>query len=33
VEKWFTRNCRDVLGRECTPAEKADIMAWLIGQG
>jgi cytochrome c peroxidase len=20
VEKWFKRNCKDVLGRECTPA-------------
>ncbi len=30
VEKWFRRNCRDVLGRECTPHEKADVVAWLI---
>ena len=30
VEKWFRRNCRDVLGRECTPSEKADVVAWLI---
>lgn len=29
VEKWFTRNCRDVVGRECTPGEKADVLAWL----
>jgi hypothetical protein len=29
VEKWFRRNCRDVLGRECTPREKADVVAWL----
>jgi len=29
VEKWFRRNCNDVAGRECTPAEKADILAWL----
>lgn len=29
VEKWFTRNCRDVLQRECTPGEKADVIAWL----
>src|SRR5690606_36359801 len=26
VEKWFRRNCLEVLGRECTPREKAD---WL----
>ena len=30
VEKWFKRNCGDVLGRTCTPAEKADVVAWLI---
>lgn len=30
VEKWFRRNCKDVLARECTPAEKADVMAWLV---
>jgi Domain of unknown function (DUF1924) len=30
VEKWFRRNCNDVLGRECTPAEKADVIAWLM---
>lgn len=30
VEKWFRRNCNDVLGRECSPAEKADVIAWLI---
>jgi len=30
VDKWFKRNCNDVLGRECTAQEKADVMAWLI---
>jgi hypothetical protein len=30
VEKWFRRNCNDVVGRECTPAEKADVLAWLL---
>lgn len=29
VDKWFRRNCRDVLGRECSPGEKADVLAWL----
>jgi len=29
-EKWFRRNCNDVLARECTAAEKADMLAWLI---
>lgn len=31
VEKWFRRNCRDVLGRECSAQEKADFVAFLIG--
>jgi mono/diheme cytochrome c family protein len=30
TEKWFRRNCNDVMGRECTPAEKADVLAWLL---
>ena len=30
VEKWFKRNCNDVLGRECTAQEKADVLAWLM---
>jgi cytochrome c peroxidase len=30
-EKWFRRNCNDVLARECTSAEKADVLAWLVG--
>lgn len=29
VDKWFRRNCKDVLGRECTAGEKADVLAWL----
>ena len=29
VEKWFRRNCKDVLNRECTPLEKADVVAYL----
>lgn len=29
TEKWFRRNCNDVLGRACTPGEKADVLAWL----
>ena len=29
VEKWFRRNCNDVVGRECSAAEKADVLAWL----
>ncbi len=30
ADKWFRRNCNDVVGRECTPAEKADVLAWLL---
>jgi hypothetical protein len=30
VEKWFRRNCGDVLDRECTAQEKADVLSWLI---
>ncbi len=29
VEKWFLRNCKWTLGRECSAQEKADILAWL----
>ncbi|MDF1620138.1 DUF1924 domain-containing protein [Pseudothioclava nitratireducens] len=31
VEKWFGRNCNSVLGRDCTAAEKSDIITWLTG--
>lgn len=30
VEKWFGRNCEDVLVRACSAAEKADFIQWLI---
>jgi hypothetical protein len=33
VEKWFKRNCKEVLGRECTPAEKADFIQFTIEGG
>lgn len=29
VDKWFKRNCNDVLTRECSAAEKADVLAYL----
>ena len=32
VEKWFKRNCNDVLGRECTPLEKGDWLTFMISQ-
>jgi hypothetical protein len=30
VEKWFRRNCNDVLDRACTPQEKGDVLAYLL---
>lgn len=29
VDKWFRRNCKDVLARECSAGEKADVLAYL----
>ncbi|MBI1285023.1 MAG: DUF1924 domain-containing protein [Thiobacillus sp.] len=29
VEKWFRRNCQDVLQRECSAQEKGDFIFWL----
>ena len=29
IEKWFGRNCKWTLGRECTPQEKADFLAFI----
>ncbi|HET7730526.1 MAG TPA: DUF1924 domain-containing protein [Usitatibacter sp.] len=26
IEKWFLRNCKWTLGRECTPQEKGDFL-------
>ncbi len=33
VDKWFRRNCNDVLGRVCSPAEKGDVLAYLLSLG
>ena len=30
TQKWFKRNCKDVVGRECTTQEKGDVLTWLI---
>ena len=30
VEKWFKRNCNDVLDRECTALEKGDVLTYLL---
>lgn len=32
VEKWFRRNCREVLGRECSAREKGDWLTYMITQ-
>ncbi len=26
----FRLNCKDFVGRECTPGEKADVLSWLL---
>ena len=31
VDYMFRQNCKDVVGRECTAQEKADVLTWLIG--
>lgn len=30
VEFHFKLNCKDVIGRECSAGEKADVMSWLL---
>jgi hypothetical protein len=30
VEKWFKRNCKDVLKRECSATEKGDVLTSLL---
>ena len=30
VEKWFKRNCNDVLNRACTPLEKGDVLTFML---
>jgi len=32
VRKWFKRNCKWVLGRECTAQEKGDVLQFLSMQ-
>ncbi|MCC7167761.1 MAG: DUF1924 domain-containing protein [Rhodospirillales bacterium] len=32
LEKWFPRNCNQVLGRECTAREKGDFLTFMIAQ-
>ncbi|MCD8503649.1 MAG: DUF1924 domain-containing protein [Burkholderiaceae bacterium] len=30
TDKWFRRNCKDVLDRTCTDQEKANVLAYLL---
>lgn len=30
TEKWFGRNCNNVLGRECTATEKGDFITFML---
>jgi mono/diheme cytochrome c family protein len=30
TDKWFRRNCHDVLGRTCSASEQADVVAYLM---
>ena len=32
ADKWFGRNCKEVVGRDCTAAEKADLLAFVMGE-
>ena len=32
VEKWFRRNCKSVLGRTCSTAEKGDFLTFMSNQ-
>jgi cytochrome c peroxidase len=29
IRKWFRRNCKWTIGRECTPQEKADFLSFI----
>ena len=31
VEYRFMQNCKDVVGRDCSAQEKADVLSWLVG--
>jgi hypothetical protein len=32
TEKWFGRNCRNVLGRDCAATEKGDFITFMLTQ-
>jgi hypothetical protein len=31
IRKWFSRNCKWTLGRECTAQEQGDVLLYLQG--
>ena len=33
TEKWFRRNCQEVVGRDCSAAEKADFIQFVVKGG
>ncbi|MEJ2181638.1 MAG: DUF1924 domain-containing protein [Gammaproteobacteria bacterium] len=32
IEKWFKRNCKWTIGRECSPQEKSDFLIYILNQ-
>ncbi|MCC6543577.1 MAG: DUF1924 domain-containing protein [Nitrospirae bacterium] len=32
IEKWFNRNCKWTMGRECTPQEKGNFLMFIKGK-
>ena len=32
LDKHFSRDCRSVIGRDCTPAEQGDYVTFMVGQ-
>ena len=32
VDKWYRRNCNDVMGRACTAQEKGDVLQYLLSR-
>ncbi len=32
IEKWFKRNCNEVIGRECSPLEKGDWLSYMMSR-
>ena len=33
VKKWFKRNCKDIVGRQCSAQEKGDVLTYLLSLG